>query len=161
MSEIGSSSKRGILTTPDKAAPSRWRKTNHQRHMRNKRKLKRNLGHEYVTKRHKTVSAREIGLPCTCKRKCREMLKGKHMQIFNAFWDLADYDKQNIYLFSQMKSIPKKRTYPKKTKRGESSRKLSLQYFVKVNGTDIKVCKQEFLAVHGLQNSKKKNSTVV
>lgn len=127
-----------------------------ERQLKNKRKIKRNLGHNYVNKRQKEVPEREIGPPCTCRRKCRDSLEGKEIHIFNAFWDLGDYNKQNIYLFSQMKSIPKKRTYPKKTKRNHSSRKISLQYFLKVNGIDINVCKQEFLAVHGLQHSKRR-----
>ncbi|XP_072399582.1 uncharacterized protein [Diabrotica undecimpunctata] len=65
-------------------------------------------------------------------------------------------DKQNIYLFSQIKSVPKKRTYLKKTKKHVSSRNVSIQYFVKIKGIDVKICKQEFLAVHGLQKSKKR-----
>lgn len=109
-----------------------------------------------MNKRQKQVPGREIGPSCNCRRKCRDALDGKEMQIFNAFWDLADYNKQNIYLFSQMKSVPKKRSYPKKTKRNVSSRKVSIQYFVKINGIDVKICKQKFLAVHGLQNSKKR-----
>ena len=55
-----------------------------------------------------------------------------------------------------MKSVPKKRSYPKETKRQESQRKVSINYFVKINGVDIKVCKTEFLAIHGLQNSPKR-----
>lgn len=97
-----------------------------------------------------------MGLPCKCRKNCRSLLLGKEYQIFNAFWDLGDYDKQNLYLFSQMKAVPKKRTYPKKVKREVSSRKISIQYFVKVDGIDVKICKAEFLAVHGLHNSKKR-----
>lgn len=64
---------------------------------------------------------------------------------------------QTKYLsFFSNKIYPEKRSYPKKTKSNVSSRKVSIQYFIKVNGIDVKVCKQEFLAVHGLQNSKKR-----
>ncbi|CAH1961305.1 unnamed protein product [Acanthoscelides obtectus] len=55
-----------------------------------------------------------------------------------------------------MKVIPKKRSYKKKTKRAESARRVTNQYFVKVNGVDIQICKTEFLSVHGLQNSSKR-----
>ncbi|CAH1100831.1 unnamed protein product [Psylliodes chrysocephalus] len=40
--------KRDILVTPEKRTPSRWRISNPERHARNKRKIKRNFGHEYV-----------------------------------------------------------------------------------------------------------------
>lgn len=55
-----------------------------------------------------------------------------------------------------MKLSPKQRTYKKKTKNEVSRRKYTVSYFVKVNGTDVQICKKEFLAVHGLQKSKKR-----
>ncbi|XP_071053921.1 uncharacterized protein [Onthophagus taurus] len=84
--------------------------------------------------------------------KCFRRKRDAHFQHFLGLSGLQ----QTIYLFSQMKSVPKKRLYPKKTKKEVSSRKVTIQYFVKVNGVDVKVCKQEFLAVHGLQKSKKR-----
>ena len=55
-----------------------------------------------------------------------------------------------------MKSVLKKRCYPKKCKRVVSSRNFNIHYFVKCNGQDVRVCKEEFLAVHGLQRSQKR-----
>ncbi|CAH1987497.1 unnamed protein product, partial [Acanthoscelides obtectus] len=100
--------------------------------------------------------ARVLGPPCQCKKNCRQLLQGTGSSIFNSFWDLNTYDQQNTYLFSTIKVIPKKRSYKKKIKRQESARKVTNQYFVKVNGVDVQICKTEFLSVHGLQNSSKR-----
>lgn len=54
---------RGTLASPEKALPARWRRGNPEMHRRNRRKIKRNSGHEYVNKRKKSVPARELGLP--------------------------------------------------------------------------------------------------
>ncbi|CAG9763534.1 unnamed protein product [Ceutorhynchus assimilis] len=147
---------RGVLVTPDKSNPSRWRKTNIERREKKKRQIKRNLGCKYESSRGKTVLDRKIGPSCNCKKKCRERLLGKETDIFNSFWNLGNYKAQNTYLFGSIKAVPKKRSYKKKIKRRESSRKVTYQYFVKVNGIDIQLCKQEFLASHGLQKSSKR-----
>lgn len=150
------STSRGSIVTPEKSTPSRWKKVNIKRRKKEKGKWKRNTGHSYVNRKGKSVKARELGPPCKCKNNCRQSLQAREEEIFKAFWDLGDYHKQNMYLFSNMKSKPKMRCYPKKTKRNESARKVTIEYSVKVNGQDVKVCKREFLAVHGLQDSKRR-----
>ena len=60
-------------------------------------KIKRNIGHSYINKNQTQIAAREIGPPCKCRKRCRQLLLGKENEIFQAFWDLADYNKQNIY----------------------------------------------------------------
>ncbi|CAH1106660.1 unnamed protein product [Psylliodes chrysocephalus] len=90
------------------------------------------------------------------QKKCREGLLGKETDILNSFWNLGTYKAQNTYLFGSIKAVPKKRSYKKKIKRRESPRKVTYQYFVKVNGIDIQLCKQEFLVSHGLQKSSKR-----
>nr|CAI5859197.1 unnamed protein product [Callosobruchus analis] len=98
--------------------------------------------------------ARELGSPCRCKYKCREKLEGTQESIFNKFWDLGSYYKQNSYLFGCMKLDKKKRDYRKKQKRQESSKKMNAVYNVNVNSQNIRICKTEFLNVHGLQSSR-------
>ena len=115
------STSRGHLPSPEKNGASRWRQTNLNRRLKNKRKIKRNLGHSYKSLRGREVEARELGQPCKCRKKCRQLLLGKENDIFNSFWNLGDYNGQNIYLFSLMKAVPKKRTYKKKCKKEVSS----------------------------------------
>lgn len=115
------------------------------------------MGYTYKTlKTGKDVESRKLGPPCTCKKKCRQLLLGSENDIFISFWDLKFYETQNTYLFSTIKVIPKKRSYKKKTKRQESSRRTTNLYYVKVNGVDVQICKSEFASVHGLQNSTKR-----
>lgn len=142
--------------TPEKLPPSRWRKVNIEGRKKTKAKKRRNLGHAYTNLKGVAKEAKKIGEPCKCKKKCRELLRGTETSIFNSFWDLETYETQNTYLFSTIKVTTKKRCYKKKTKRQESKRKFTNLYFVKVNGIDVQICKQEFLAVHGLQNSAKR-----
>lgn len=114
------------------------------------------MGHPYKNWKGKQVEARTLGPPCHCKNKCRLLLLENEETIFHSFWNLDSYDKQNAYLFGTIKAIPKKRKYPKKTKRQTSSRTVTFLYSVKVQGVDKQICKEEFLSVHGLQNSKKR-----
>ncbi|CAH1988059.1 unnamed protein product [Acanthoscelides obtectus] len=147
---------RGTTFTPEKPKKSRWRKQDVEGRAKVKSRTRRNLGHSYLDSRGRQREARVLGPPCQCKKNCRQLLQGTESSIFNSFWDLNTYDKQNTYLFSTIKVIPKKRSYKKETKRQESARKVMNQYFVKVNVVDVQICKIEFLSVHGLQNSSKR-----
>ncbi|CAH2009676.1 unnamed protein product [Acanthoscelides obtectus] len=144
------------MFTPEKPNKSRWRKRNIEGRARVKSKTRRNLGHSYRDFKGRQRESKVLGPPCQCKKNCRQLLQETASTIFHAFWDLNSYDEQNTYLFSTVKVIPKKRSYKKKTKRAESARRVTNQYFVKVNGVDIQICKTEFLSVHGLQNSSKR-----
>ena len=107
----------GHLPTPEKNGASRGRQTNLNRRLKNKRKIKRNLGHSYKSFRGREVEVRELGQPCKCRKKCRQLLLGEENDIFNSFWNLGDYNGQNIYLFSLMKAVPKKEHIRKSAKR--------------------------------------------
>lgn len=98
------------------------------------------------------MKPRELGSPCRCQKNCRSKLNNSHENIFTKFWDLGSYDLQNSYLFGAIRVEKKKRSYKKKQKRQESSRQFTAQYIVNVDGRDVKVCKVEFMSIHGLQN---------
>ncbi|PSN41196.1 hypothetical protein C0J52_04183 [Blattella germanica] len=96
-----------------------------------------------------------MGPPCHCKANCRELINGKEALIFHAFWDMGDYNAQNAYLFGCIKAQATKRRYPKKrTHPDDSRRSFSYMYQVKVDGVEVTVCRDEFVALHGLQNSR-------
>lgn len=154
--------RRVSVPTPEKTPKSRWRPKNSEMYSRNKRKARRNLGQEYLSdSAKKQIKARELGLPCSCKYKCREKLQGKHETIFNSFWDLGSYDLQNSYLFGCIEVVPKKRSYIKKQKKQESSRKCNAIYKVNVNSESVKISKAEFMGVHGLQYSRGRINLIV
>lgn len=141
--------------SPPKSSKFRWRQRNIEEYSRNKRKTRRNLGQNYKSdSTNKIIEAREIGPPCTCKNKCREKLEECYTEIFQTFWDLGSYNLQNSYLYGCIQVQPKKRSYRKKQKKQESSRKCTARYMVNVNGRNTKICKTEFINVHGLQLSK-------
>ncbi|GBM78003.1 hypothetical protein AVEN_230096-1 [Araneus ventricosus] len=63
-------------------------------------KKKRNSGEEYtyLDTRITVVPARQIGEPCSCQ--CLSKIGQDNVQrIFNAFWELGNYDLQNSYLY--------------------------------------------------------------
>lgn len=141
----------------EKNVPSKWRIPNIAGRKQLKRKTRRNLGQQYVSSSGKyIILGRTLGPPCECSKKCRQLLCGTENAIFHSFWDLADYNVQNAYIFSSLKVCAPKRRYHKKTKREISGRKVTVSYNLKVDGKDVKVCKREFLSVHGLQASKKR-----
>lgn len=146
--------RRPDLPTPEKAMKSRWKRKNVDKSAL--RKMRRNLGSSYTNQKGHKIEARTLGPPCGCKKNCRILLQGTEENIFDAFWALGDFHKQNAYLFYNMKQFPKKRVYPKKQKKAVSTRKYSVNYHVKVNGVEVTICKKEFLAVHGLHNSQKR-----
>uniref|UniRef100_A0A6P7F544 Uncharacterized protein LOC114325131 isoform X2 n=1 Tax=Diabrotica virgifera virgifera TaxID=50390 RepID=A0A6P7F544_DIAVI len=124
---------------------SRWRKRKSSEYKRNQRKVKRNKSEEYYSEStNKVMGAREIGLPCLCSRQCATKI------IFTQLWNLGSFDIQNSYLFGCIKMCSKKRHYPKKPKKAVSGRKYSVEYYVTVNTETIKICKSEFMSVHGL-----------
>lgn len=112
-------------------------------------------------KTKKTVLGRELGLPCSCKNQCREKLQSCETNIFNEFWNLGSWELQNSYLFGCVHIVKKKRSYPKKQKHQESHRQSNAVYSVNVNGETTRVCKTEFLNVHGLQSSKGRLNNIV
>lgn len=148
--------------TPEKTPKSRWRQRRDSTYDRVKIKKRRNLGQEYTSlKTKKRIKAREMGPPCDCKNKCREKLSNTHEIIFNKFWDLGSFDLQNFYLFGCIHVRNKNRSYKKKQKRQESSRNITADYTVTVQGQSVKICKVEFMRVHGLQNSRGRVNRIV
>lgn len=153
---------RGVEKSPEPRTPTRWKSRNDQSYEREKRKRRRNSGKEYTSKKtRKTIEPREIGPPCLCKNKCRKKLGNTYETVFTKFWDLGSFDLQNSYLFGCIRLEPKKRSYKQKQKRQESRRKFTAQYMVNVNGEDVKVCKVEFMSVHGLQKSRGRINNIV
>lgn len=155
-------SKRVRAETPEPTPTSRWKYRQTETYARSKRKIRRNLGQQYISdKTKKPVAARELGPPCGCKKRCGEKLDGNEENIFNEFWNLGSWDLQNVYLFGCIGIAKKKRSYKKKQKRQESSRSCNAVYSINVNGQSVEVCKTEFLNIHGLQKSKGRLNNIV
>lgn len=137
--------------TPEKPLPSRERKINLSKRERNKKS--KNEGRPYKNSKGLLVAGHTIGELCTCPFKCQNILLPVKNELFDNFWNLADFDKQNAYLFDLIESYDVKRRYGEMPP--ELSRRQKSYYFkVKIGGNLHRVCRKSFLAVHGLQNNR-------
>ena len=111
-----------------------------------KAKRLRNAGAEYVSVvSGKTVAQRKIGQPCKdgCFDKVgEEIIKA----VFDSFWDIGSYDKQNAYISQHLRSVPVKRRYTT----SEVSTRLNYEYIIKHFDQEFKVCRNAFLAIHDI-----------
>lgn len=123
--------------------------------------MRRNAGKNYINTIGKPVGPKTLGNPYQCKKNCRKSLHGKEQKIFNCFWDLSNYDVQNAYLFGLIKCDKPKRRYIKKTKKNISSQRVTAKYFIKIDGEDIQVCKNDWRFVVSCTNILKKISLLV
>jgi len=86
--------------------------------------------------------------------KCWDRMGSKVVVIFNNFWDLCDFNLQNSYLFTCLKLCDVKRRYTKKPA-DESRRQNTFEYFVRISGKHVRVCKRAFMSAHGLTSDKR------
>jgi hypothetical protein len=113
--------------------------------------MKRNQSAPYVSDTTgRNIPGCEVGPPCKCKRyKCWSLLHGGELHTFNNFWNLRDFNIQNAYLFSCIKATRPKQVYLKKRSKSVSSRRnIMFSYPVKVERSDITICKEEFMSFH-------------
>lgn len=98
----------------------------------------------------KQVAARKVGPACSDG--CFDEV-GRHNvdKVFSDFWKIRDYNDQNAYLQSLIITVPIKR---KQTTAEVSKRSTNYLYHVQVNHANVKVCKQGFLAIHGIGKKK-------
>ena len=140
--------------TEDKTNRSRKRKQNVDTRKRVLRKRLRNSGKEYLSANGVVHRARTMGTRCSCRMHCFDKLSTEHCtSLYDSFWKMGDFDKQNSFLYGQIKCFaPKRRMVAIPC---ESRRQYSFAFYVKdSNGVDIRVCKAAFLSVFGLQNSR-------
>lgn len=98
--------------SPAKTPKTRKRKRGLSKKERNQRR--RNEGREYSNVKKQSVPGRCIGNLCHCPLKCYEKLAIEKNNIFDGFWNLGNFDKQNAYLFGSIKPYNVKRRYTQK-----------------------------------------------
>ncbi|XP_068083448.1 uncharacterized protein [Anabrus simplex] len=134
---------------PMKTSRKRKRKLNKQQ----RKKLARNSGLEYTTKKGTVIQARNVpGASCKCAKKCFERIgEGLIQSINKSFWNIGDFNRQNAYLFGCLRLEPVKRRY---TGNEISRRNNTVRYSVIKDGRSTDVCKVAFLSIHGLQHNR-------
>lgn len=119
-------------------------------------KKKRNTGVSYVSANTgKIMPARSIGPLCKCG--CMSRLGDKVKTIFKDFWQLGNYEKQNEYIARLVHSVNVQRSRVEPGK--QSRRTQTIQYSVRSDEVEYKVCAAGFLSIHGI--SRKRVRTVV
>ncbi|XP_068228526.1 uncharacterized protein [Palaemon carinicauda] len=120
-------------------------------HKKTHQKFFRDQGRPYVSRATgKEVRGRAMGPPCNCKKKCWSKIEHGADEIFSSFWDMGNFDEQNVYLYGNISIKPVSRHYVK----GSNRRTYTFTYWCKVRGKHVEVCKEMFMGVHGLQNSR-------
>lgn len=120
-------------------------------HKKTHQKFFRDQGRPYVSRATgKEIRGRQMGPPCNCKKKCWSKIEHGSREIFTGFWDMGNFDEQNVYLYGNISIKPVSRHYVK----GSNRRTYTFTYWCKVRGKHVEVCKEMFMGVHGLQNSR-------
>jgi len=111
------------------------------------RKRRRQSGQEYVNCRGNSCRARELKTVKDCEGKCKykcasHFTAPERKDAFDNFWQLNDTEKNTFYAQTTDKFV--KAT--KRTKKAQSRRQNTMQYYL-VKGIDrIRVCKQFYLS---------------
>lgn len=131
--------------------PETWKKN-----MTKKQKI---LGNEYTSHHSgKLMAARKIGPPCSdgCFNKITMPII---RQVFEEFWGIGDYEKQNAFLQKVVSVVPVKRHRKSKTPDSPGlQRQIMLAYTVIFNNVTYPVCRAGFLSVYGLNRRRVENA---
>lgn len=106
------------------------------------------------------LQSHEIGAECSCKRfHCSAKIPVEAKQkILRHFNNLASVNEQNLYLCGLMSLVPVQRRRPRKDENEASFRDCVVTYKVRYSNDDgtveEDVCRQEFIALHGITKSK-------
>jgi len=143
----------GVCEVTNANVKTRKRKRESSLHKASLRKQLRNSGKEYKSKDGTQRPSRMMG-SCSCRMHCfSKVSEGQCEKLFDSFWDLGDFDKQNAFIFGHIKCFEPKRRRVEDP--ADSRKQNSFAFYVKnESGTDIRVCKQAFLGIFGLQNSR-------
>lgn len=128
---------------------------------RNIRKKDNRMGKKHTTKRGKLVPERkqtDVDCRCKCLSKIDEDCKQSILEKFN---NLESHSLQNAYLRSNIRKVeverPKKEA---KRKRVTERSRYEYSFFDGVNDLTINICKNSFLALHGIKESRLKKKVL-
>lgn len=104
----------------------RRRKLDETSWKKNVRKRLRNSGESYVSANTgKVMPAKvcELNFDCHCKQTCSKKLSANQKKkIFDSFWKLSDYSRQNIYLRGLIKAKKPVRSRPRVLESGRQKK---------------------------------------
>lgn len=114
-----------------------------------KRKILKNLGKEYISRKGVRQPKKSMKSPCKCRMKCSEKISNyQRKKIFKAFWKLGDHQKQWAYVSNLVSQNHKRRVFVDT----QSRRKYTFKYSLPLPNNEqeqanrLNVCKKQFLA---------------
>ncbi|XP_037083857.1 uncharacterized protein LOC119104265 [Pollicipes pollicipes] len=113
---------------------------------RERQKRMRNSGRPYLARSHKFNPGKQFApVDCHCQLRCAEKVSvARQLEIFQQFWDLADWQLQGQFICNFVYPMPTKR----QTKGAEASRRaFSRCYYLPLGLQKVSVCKRFFLGV--------------
>ncbi|XP_071532536.1 uncharacterized protein [Panulirus ornatus] len=125
---------------------------------RKERKAKRNSGAAYFTASGKLKEEKfYIDKECGCKYRCIPE-QGTHesrKRIFDSFWKLADFTRQNTYIAQKVVLVPIMQKDGEKVVE-KFTRTYTRIYNIQLKPGEepVRVCKNAFLQLHGLSNGR-------
>ncbi|XP_072763725.1 uncharacterized protein [Anoplolepis gracilipes] len=138
--EVGSSSDEDIvIENLDSAEP------NKEKYLQQVNKIKRNSGQKYYTKRGKFIPAKQFeSKNCNCSKKCIERInETQRIEIFNKFWNIDDFNKQNVFLYASVQRESVNRRRPRNN--SGTKRAYAYKFYLVTSGGNILVCKKFFI----------------
>lgn len=134
----------------EEAGPTRGRKRTRDPNSwkRNINKRSRNSGEAYSTKKGQPVLPKTfpVDYDCQCTQRCNGKFPSEEgKKIFDSFWKLGDYSKQNVFLRGLVKVHETVRSRPRD---GSGVPKTcSYSYIFSNNTKSVQVCKKYFLNI--------------
>lgn len=124
---------------------TRKRSRNPENWKANKRKLLKNSGQIYETKKENSVDAKKLqAVHCKCAYKCSTAFSQSDREhLFKQYWDLVSYERQRDFLLNAVTKQPCKTHKSDSTK----TRSYSVTYYMYQNSTGERkrVCRSFFL----------------
>lgn len=119
----------------------------------------RNLGKQYRSAKGHLVAAREIGLPCDCRKNCSAKISENNRNLnFKRYWEIENVNEKRKFLVNHIKLSKPKRALVKKRVYSRI-----MHHFLDVYNYDgsceqIRVCKKMFCSTLAISNSFISNS---
>lgn len=138
----------------DKKRVGRKRFREPEKHIKNIRRNRRNLGEEYVGVSGKRVLAKVFSnANCNCKKRCYEKITElERRKAFEQFWKMGAFSAQNAFICGLVKQVGIKRSRPRNEVRNPKTK--TNAYFVNNELLSENVCKKYFLQTFQISNGR-------
>lgn len=101
----------------DNSSRERFREKNGDTYIQKLRKIKRNTGKRYYTQTGNIIPAKVFqNKNCHCRKTCIKNYEEERNNTFEKFWNLGDFNKQNVLLYEATERYAVKRRRQKTEK---------------------------------------------